>query len=121
MRGARSETASTLQQQRTADDRTLVRRIRSAFEHDLQAATDVQGLHFYVRDGVVTIYGAVQHDLDRELLLSLVRQLDGVKDVVSRLHLAEAAPSESASQTEAPPQTAAGKKPPEDKDADQIS
>lgn len=72
----------------TLKDRALAKRFRDTFEQDLEIA-DVQGLHFYAQDGVVTVYGTVRHELDRELLLSFIRQMPGVKDVVPHLQTVE--------------------------------
>ena len=68
----------------TLKDRALARRFRDAFEQDLEMA-DVHGLHFYMQEGVVTVYGTVRHELDRELLLSFIRQMPGVKGVIPHL------------------------------------
>jgi hypothetical protein len=70
----------------TLKDRALARRFRDTFEQDLEMA-GVQGLHFYIKEGVVTVYGTVRHELDRELLLSFIRQRPGVEDVVPHLSI----------------------------------
>jgi len=77
----------------TLKDRALARRFRDTFEQDLEIA-DVQGLHFYAQDGVVTVYGTVRHDLDRELLVSFIRQMAGVKGVVPHLQTLDDAPED---------------------------
>lgn len=70
----------------TLKDEQLARRLYRTFEHDL-ALADVQGIHFYVHSGVVTLYGVVRHDLDRDLLVSLISGLPGVEDVVEHLQV----------------------------------
>ncbi len=80
---ARSRGAARPQAQR---DCVLAERIRDAFERDLEM-TGVRGLHFYVQDGCATIYGTVQNELDRELLVAFVRQIDGVRDATPHLQL----------------------------------
>ena len=70
----------------TRRDETLCRRLCRTIEHDLELA-DIQGIHFYVQNGVVTLYGAVRHNLDRDLLTSLVRHVPGVKGVVPHLQV----------------------------------
>lgn len=70
----------------TARDRALAERLGVAFERDLELA-DVQGIHFYVQHGTVTLYGTVRHELDRDLLVSLVRQVPGVKSIVPHLQI----------------------------------
>lgn len=72
----------------TLKDRALARRFRDTFEQELEMA-DVQGLHLYVKDGVVTLYGTVHHELGRELLLSFIRQRPGVKRVEAHLQTLE--------------------------------
>lgn len=52
--------------------------------------SDLEGFHFYVREGVVTLYGTIRHDLDQNLLLTTLRQVPGVKDVnTEKLEVAE--------------------------------
>lgn len=75
-------------ERQTQKDRALVRRFRKTFERDLSLA-EVQGLHFYAKDGVVTIYGTVHHELDRDLIISFVRRTQGVEEVISHLQLAK--------------------------------
>jgi osmotically-inducible protein OsmY len=69
-------------ERQTLKDKLLARRLRDTFERDMNRA-DLQGLHFYVQDGVVTLYGTVRHHLDRDLLMRLVREVPGVKAVVA--------------------------------------
>lgn len=82
----RSSGSDARDERQTQKDQALARRFRKTFEQDLSLA-DVQGLHFYAKDGVVTIYGTVRHELDRDLIVSFVRRTPGVKDVVSHLQL----------------------------------
>lgn len=72
----------------TTSDYKLSRRLFGMFERDLELA-EIQGIHFYVQNGVVTLYGTVRHELDRELLMSLVREMSGVKGVVTHLQLVD--------------------------------
>lgn len=74
--------------QRTGHDRALARRLYTTFERDLEVA-DVHGLHFYVSNGTVTLYGTIRSELDRDLLISVVRQVPGVKGVVTRLQFVD--------------------------------
>lgn len=73
----------------TGKDLALARRLYNTFERDLELA-EIQGIHLYVQNGVVTLYGTVRHELDRELLISLVREMPGVKGVVAHLQLVDA-------------------------------
>ena len=73
---------------KTLADRALAHRLFRTFEYDLELA-DLRGIHFYVQDGSVTLYGTVRHELDRDLLVSLVRQIDGVKGVTEHLQIVD--------------------------------
>lgn len=77
-----------VQDRQTTSDLNLARRLYSTFERDLELA-EIQGIHFYVQNGVVTLYGTVRHELDRDLLMSLVREMSGVKGVVTHLQLVD--------------------------------
>lgn len=70
----------------TLKDRALAQRLFKTFERDLELAR-VRGIHFYVRSGTVTLYGTIRHELDRDLLVSLVRKIPGVKGVVEHLQV----------------------------------
>lgn len=72
----------------TLKDRTLAIRLYRTFERDLEL-THIRGIHFYVQHGTVTLYGTIRHELDRELLVSLVRQMAGVKGVVEHLQVVD--------------------------------
>ncbi|MFQ5569230.1 MAG: BON domain-containing protein [Rhodothermales bacterium] len=68
----------------TIKDKVLALRLYWTFERDLEV-TGLGGIHFYVQHGIVTLHGTVSHELNRELLLSLVQQMAGVKGVVDHL------------------------------------
>lgn len=72
----------------TARDVSLARRLYNTFERDLELA-EIQGIHFYVQNGIVTLYGTVRHALDRDLLMTLVREMQGVKGIVTHLQLVD--------------------------------
>ena len=76
---------------RTQRDRRTARRLANTFEHDLELI-DVIGFQFYVQDGVVNVYGTVRNVLDREMMLSLIRQVPGVQDIRSYLQVVNPAP-----------------------------
>ena len=84
----------------TARDVSLARRLFNTFERDLELA-DIQGVHFYVQGGVVTLYGTVRHELDRDLLMTLVREMQGVKGVVTHLQLVDPRFQETSSEADA--------------------
>ena len=68
----------------TYQDKALAKRLYRMFERDMELA-NMRGIHFYVQDGTVTLYGAIRHELDRDLLVSFVRQIPGVKGIVENL------------------------------------
>lgn len=72
----------------TGKDLSLTTRLYNMFERDLELV-EIQGIHFYVQHGVVTLYGTVRHELDREMLVSLVREIAGVQGVVAHLQLVD--------------------------------
>jgi hypothetical protein len=73
----------------TRKDRLLARRLYRAFERDVDLI-DVEGIRFYVQHGTVTLYGTIRHEVDRDLIVSLVRQVPGVLGVVPHLQVVEA-------------------------------
>ena len=85
----------------TGKDLSLARRLYGTFERDLELA-EIHGIHFYVQNGVVTLYGIVRTELDRNLLVSLVREIPGVKGVVAHLQLVDARFQETAESEDAP-------------------
>lgn len=72
----------------TVKDRALALRLFQLFEQDLEVAK-VEGIHFYVQNEIVTLYGTIRHSLDRDLLCDLIRQITGVKEVVEHLQIAD--------------------------------
>lgn len=72
---------------KTRRDQVVARRLQNTFERDLELAS-VQGLNFFVQDGVVTLYGTIRHELDRELISNVVRSVPGVREVVEHVSLA---------------------------------
>ena len=73
---------------RTLKDKVLALRLFRTFERDLELAS-VHGIHFYVKNSVVTLYGAIRHELDRTLLISLVEQIEGVEGVEEHLQIVD--------------------------------
>lgn len=75
-------------ERQTHKDRALAYRLYNTFEHELELA-DVQGFQFYVQNGTVTLFGVVRHELDRDMMVSIVRQVPGVKGVIGRLQIVD--------------------------------
>ncbi len=74
---------------KTRRDRVIARRLQETFDRDLEL-TRVAGLHLFVQNSVVTLYGTVRHELDRELITSIAQKVPGVKDVVGHLQVVDA-------------------------------
>jgi len=72
----------------TVKDKVLAQRLFRTFERDLELA-HMRGIHFYVKKGTVTLYGTIRHNLDRDLLVSLVAQIPGVSDVIEHLQIVD--------------------------------
>ncbi len=81
----------------TLKDKALALRLLETFERDLELA-HVRGVHFYVKKGTVTLSGTIRHQLDCELLIALVAQLDGVKEVAEHLQIVDRPFQESPSE-----------------------
>jgi len=81
----------------TLKDKALALRLFETFERDLELA-HMRGVHFYVKKGTVTLSGTIRHELDRDLLIALVAQLDGVKEVVEHLQIVDRPFQESPSE-----------------------
>lgn len=73
---------------RTRRDRVMARRLQETFDRDLEL-TRVSGLHIFVQNSVVTLYGSVRHELDRELITAIARKVPGVKGVIEHLQVLE--------------------------------
>ena len=78
----------TSDERQTHQDLALARRLRRLFDRDL-ALANLHGIHFYVQYGAVTLYGTIRHELDRDLLVSFVRQIPGVKGVTDSLQIVD--------------------------------
>ena len=81
----------------TLKDKVIALRLYWTFERDLEWSP-VQGIHFYVQDGVVTMHGTFRHELDHELLVALVSKIAGVRGVVDHLQQAGTGQPESLSE-----------------------
>ncbi len=68
----------------TAKDRSLARHVRRAF---VRARMDTFGLQFVVRDGTVTVHGAVGLPYERRDILHVLRNVQHVEAVVDRIQI----------------------------------
>ena len=71
--------------EKTNADRHLARRVFVAFERLGAAVT--QGLHFYVFDGAVSVYGAVATAEVRDDVLGALTTIPGVRQVTGHLQV----------------------------------
>lgn len=65
----------------TRRDRTITRRLCAMFEEQLPI-DEVDGVHFYVMDGTVTVLGRIDDPERRDVVLSIVAEVPGVEKVV---------------------------------------
>lgn len=72
--------------EKTNRDHQLARRVFVAFERLGQV--DVKGLHFYVFDGAVSVYGAVATSELRDDVLGALTALPGVRHITEHLQVA---------------------------------
>lgn len=72
-------------------DHALALRLEALFEVEL-APLALDAMHVYAYRGVVAVYGRVRHQRDAELIETLVRELEGVRQVSLHVRCAEEAP-----------------------------
>ena len=78
----------------SAANKQITDALYETFEEDM-AEADVKGLHFYVRNGTVTIYGLARHQLDRDLIVALTEQVAGVREVKDNMESVSEEPSDT--------------------------
>ncbi|MFW5955685.1 MAG: BON domain-containing protein [Rhodothermales bacterium] len=83
-RGIRRD--SSVLKHRSRRDAAIARRLQVTIDQDLEMAR-VHGLHVFVQNSTVTLYGTVRHELDRELIVTVARTVEGVREVVDRLEI----------------------------------
>lgn len=76
---------------RTESDRRVATHVYIAFEK-LGRTADVQGLHFYVFEGAVSVYGDVLTHEQRDRVLLDLAALPGVRRVADHLRVADRRP-----------------------------
>ena len=76
---------------RTDTDRQIATSVFVAFER-LERENDVQGLHFYVFEGAISVYGNVLTHEQREDVLCDLAALPGVRHVADHLRVADRRP-----------------------------
>ncbi len=68
---------------RTALDRDIGKRVRDVMEGDLSPS--VHGLHFYVFEGAVSVYGAVSTFADRDCVVTALAAVPGINQIADHL------------------------------------
>lgn len=76
----------TSRRAQTVADQQIARRLFVTFER--LGMVHTQGLHFYVFDGAVSIYGSVATPEVRDQVLNLITTLPGVRQVTEHLQIA---------------------------------
>ena len=76
---------------RTEADRRIATHVYIAFEK-LGRTADVQGIHFYVFEGAVSVYGDVLTHEQRDRVLLDLAALPGVRRVADHLRVADRRP-----------------------------
>lgn len=73
---------------RTDSDRQIATSVFVAFER-LERENDVQGLHFYVFEGAISVYGDVLTYEQRDHVLQDLASLPGVRHVADHIRVAD--------------------------------
>lgn len=82
-RGAFHEATSSFEPKREFDEETLLQKVRSeALGHFPSEAVEVD-----ITDGTVRVSGSIPSSADREQLLGMIRDVDGVDTVEDRLEV----------------------------------
>lgn len=68
---------------KTKVDREIAEAIGEAFE--ASSDPEVEGLHFYVFEGAVSIYGAVSSDGQRDRVLASVSRVPGIAHIADHM------------------------------------
>jgi hypothetical protein len=69
--------------ERTLADRALAERVFDAFESE--EMPEVRGLHFYVFEGAISVYGAVASTAERDAVLGLLATISGATHIADHL------------------------------------
>ncbi len=79
----------------TQADKEIAERLLTVFEEDLELA-DISGIRFFVRSGSVLVQGLLTSATDRHHLLSIVKQIPGIRAVENRIQTVQERLSASA-------------------------
>jgi osmotically-inducible protein OsmY len=68
---------------KTVADRDVSQMVREAFERE--EAPDARGLHFYVFEGTISIYGAVASYEARDAVVATLASVPGIRQITDHL------------------------------------
>ena len=83
-KGAFHEAASSVTPERHFDDETLVQKVKS---EALGQFSSQESVEVEVTDGTITVSGSVPDEEQREQLLQMIREVEGVEAIEDRLHV----------------------------------
>ncbi|MBL7980158.1 MAG: hypothetical protein JNN12_17610 [Bacteroidetes Order II. Incertae sedis bacterium] len=75
--------------EKTKQDQSLCFSVCQLFDHDL-AHLSLNGLHFYIRDGILTVQGTLKDNIAKETVFKLLESIAGIKEIVDMIDLLEA-------------------------------
>ncbi|HCR49957.1 MAG TPA: hypothetical protein DIW24_10025 [Bacteroidetes bacterium] len=81
--------SSAARSEKTCQDKSLCLSVCQLFDQDL-AYLSLKSLHFYVRDGVLTIQGTLKDPIAKETVFKLLESVGGIKEIVDMIDLMEA-------------------------------
>ena len=73
---------------RTFSDKRLAAFLAETFESELPDG-DIEGMRFYVKKRIVTIYGTVYREADHQRVIRLVSRIIGFEAIVDRIQVVE--------------------------------
>ncbi len=71
---------------RAFSDKQLAQYLCETFESELESA-QIDGLRFYVKSGIVTIYGTLFREYDHEMVIKLAGRIFGLKAIVDKMQV----------------------------------
>ena len=73
---------------RSFSDERLALYLLETFESELPS-TQIEGLRFYVKKRIVTIYGTLYREIDHEMVIKLASRIAGLKAIVDQMKVVE--------------------------------
>ena len=69
-------------------DRYLARYLSELFESDF-SKVESDGLRFYIKDQIVTVYGTLFNPVDHERIMHTLGNALGIEAIIDRMHIVE--------------------------------